>query len=31
MKITVIKKAAPAAKPQNACPWFIDDDPTPNR
>jgi hypothetical protein len=31
MKITVIKKAAPAAKPQNACPWFIDDEGAPSR
>lgn len=31
MKITVIKKAAPAAKPQNTCPWFIDDDGAPSR
>lgn len=31
MKITVIKKAAPGAKPANVCPWFIDDDPSPRK
>ena len=25
MKITVIKKAASTRKPQNYCPWMIDD------
>jgi hypothetical protein len=25
MKITVIKKAASIRKPQNFCPWVIDD------
>jgi len=25
MKITVIKKAAATRKPQNFCPWIIDD------
>jgi len=30
MKI-VIKKAATKAKPQNFCPWFIDDDGAPQR
>jgi hypothetical protein len=25
MKITVIKKAAPTRKPQNFCPWVVDD------
>ena len=25
MKITVIKKAAATRKPQNFCPWVIDD------
>jgi hypothetical protein len=26
MKITVIKKAASTRKPQNFCPWMVDDD-----
>ena len=25
MKITVIKKAASTRKPQNFCPWLVDD------
>jgi hypothetical protein len=25
MKITVIKKAATTRKPQNFCPWMVDD------
>ena len=25
MKITVIKKAATTKKPQNYCPWMVDD------
>jgi hypothetical protein len=25
MKIKVIKKAAPIRKPQNFCPWVVDD------
>jgi hypothetical protein len=25
MKITVIKKAASTRKPQNFCPWMVDD------
>lgn len=25
MKITVIKKAASTRKPQNFCPWYIDE------
>jgi hypothetical protein len=27
MKITVIKKATTTRKPQNFCPWMIDDSP----
>ena len=26
MKITVIKKAASTRKPQNFCPWVVEDD-----
>jgi hypothetical protein len=26
MKITVIKKAASTRKPQNFCPWMVDDE-----
>jgi hypothetical protein len=26
MKITVIKKAATTRKPQNFCPWAVDED-----
>ena len=26
MKITVIKKAATTRKPQNYCPWVVEDD-----
>jgi hypothetical protein len=26
MKITVIQKAAATRKPQNFCPWVVDDD-----
>jgi hypothetical protein len=26
MKITVIKKASSTRKPQNFCPWMVDDD-----
>jgi hypothetical protein len=29
MKITVIKKAASTRKPQNFCPWMVDDDGAP--
>jgi hypothetical protein len=29
MKITVIKKAATTRKPQNFCPWIIDDNGSP--
>ena len=25
MKITVIKKATTSRKPQNFCPWFVED------
>jgi hypothetical protein len=25
MKITVIQKAAETRKPQNFCPWYVDD------
>ena len=28
MKITVIKKASSTRKPQNFCPWMIEDAPT---
>jgi hypothetical protein len=31
MKITVIKKAATTRKPQNFCPWIVEDDGAPNR
>jgi len=27
MKITVIKKASTTKKPQNFCPWLIEDNP----
>lgn len=27
MKVTVIKKATSTKKPQNFCPWLIDDSP----
>ncbi len=30
MKI-IVKKAATKAKPQNYCPWFIDDEGAPTR
>ena len=29
MKITVIKKAVTSRKPQNFCPWAVDDDGAP--
>jgi hypothetical protein len=29
MKITVIKKAATTRKPQNFCPWLVDDNGAP--
>ena len=31
MKITVIKKAATTRKPQNFCPWMIDDNGAPQK
>jgi hypothetical protein len=31
MKITVIKKAATTRKPQNFCPWMVDDGGAPNK
>ena len=31
MKITVIKKAATTRKPQNFCPWMIDDNGSPSK
>jgi hypothetical protein len=31
MKITVIKKAATTRKPQNFCPWMVDDNGTPSK
>ena len=31
MKITVIKKAAETRKPQNFCPWIIDDNGSPKK
>jgi hypothetical protein len=27
MKVTVVKKASTTRKPQNFCPWLIDDSP----
>lgn len=31
MKITVINKAKSTKKPQNFCPWFIDDESSPKK
>jgi hypothetical protein len=31
MKITVIKKATQTRKPQNFCPWMVDDGGAPNK
>lgn len=31
MKITIVKKAPKNAKPSNACPWFIDEPPSPTK
>ena len=31
MKIKVIKKAASTRKPQNFCPWMIEDDGAPQK
>jgi hypothetical protein len=31
MKITVIKKAASIRKPQNFCPWVVDDTSQPTK
>jgi hypothetical protein len=31
MKITVINKAKSTKKPQNFCPWFIDDEASPKK
>ncbi len=31
MKITVINKAKSTKKPQNFCPWYIDDEGSPSR
>jgi len=31
MKITVIKKAATTRKPQNFCPWVVDDGGAPSK
>ena len=31
MKITVVKKAQPIRKPQNFCPWIIDEESGPAR
>jgi hypothetical protein len=31
MKITVINKAKSTKKPQNFCPWFIDDESAPKK
>jgi hypothetical protein len=31
MKITVIKKATETRKPQNFCPWVIDDNGSPKK
>ena len=31
MKITVIKKASAERKPQNFCPWMIDDNGSPKK
>jgi hypothetical protein len=31
MKITVIKKAASIRKPQNFCPWVVDDSGKPTK
>ena len=31
MKINVIKKAATTRKPQNFCPWVVEDDGAPSK
>lgn len=31
MKITVIQKAATTRKPQNFCPWMVDDGGSPSK
>lgn len=31
MKITVIKKASSTRKPQNFCPWLVEDDGAPKK
>lgn len=31
MKITVIKKATQTRKPQNFCPWLVDDNGAPTK
>jgi hypothetical protein len=31
MKITVIKKATQTRKPQNYCPWLVDDNGSPSK
>jgi hypothetical protein len=31
MKITIIQKAATTRKPQNFCPWLVDDNGSPKK